>query len=178
MEFPEPKLIDVKRFYDDRGYFSEIWNKEEFLIHNIDLEFVQDNHSVSKKKGTVRGLHFQSPPFDQAKLIRCIKGSIFDVAVDIRSNSPLYGKVYSETLSETLGHQFFVPSGFAHGFMTLEDNTEVIYKCSNTYNKMSEGSINFNDPSINIKWPLPSEDIIASEKDLQAPMFMEFINPF
>ena len=117
MEILEPKLIDVKRFYDDRGYFSETWNKEEFLIHNIDLEFVQDNHSVSKKRNR-KGIALISPLI--AKLIRCRKGSIFDVAVDIRSNSPLYGKVYSETLSETLGHQFFVPSGFAHGFMTLE----------------------------------------------------------
>ena len=174
---PDVLKIIPKKFVDERGYFSEIFNIREYKKLGIEDQFVQDNRSFSKKTGTVRGLHFQSPPYEQSKLISCTRGSIFDVAVDLRKNSPTFGKWTAHELTYDNGCQLFVPFGFAHGFMTLEDNTEVIYKCSNYYNPESEQIIKWNDPDIDIKWPLNIKTII-SNRDNNAPFLSQIESPF
>lgn len=171
-------LIQPGRFGDDRGWFSESWNKEKYSNAGIDLEFVQDNHSFSAKRGTVRGLHFQSPPAAQAKLIRCGRGSLLDVAVDIRVGSPTYGKWVAEQLSFTNGHQLYVPVGFAHGFITLEPDSEIIYKCSSFYTPNCEGVIQFDDPEIGIEWGIQKNQCIISDKDAAAECLSKIDNPF
>lgn len=172
-----PDLLIVKPavFEDERGYFFESYNKEKFLHKGIDHNFVQDNESKSMK-GVLRGLHFQAPPFAQGKLVRVMKGSVLDVAVDIRKNSPTYGQWASIVLSESNKWMYWVPPGFAHGFATLEDNTVFFYKCTNTYNKDSEGALLWNDPDLNIQWGI--ENPVLSEKDKIAPLFKDFISPF
>ena len=171
------QLIVPNRYVDNRGFFAETYTRKKFIDIGIHDEFVQDNHSVSNKIGTLRGLHFQAPPCAQAKLVRCGKGAIFDVVVDIRIGSPDYGNWYSYELTEKNGHQLYVPIGFAHGFVTLEDNCEIVYKCSNYYNKKKELSILWNDSDINIKWPLKTQPIL-SKNDISAPLFREFNSPF
>ncbi len=171
------KLISPKRYRDERGFFSEIYNKKKYLEYEIDIEFVQDNHSVSTKLGTLRGLHFQSPPHAQAKLVRCGRGAIFDVAVDIRQGSPTFGKWEGYELTPENGDQLFVPVGFAHGFVTLKDNSEIVYKCSDYYVPETEGSILWRDPDIGIGWPLGTEPILNS-KDAEAPLLRDFKSPF
>lgn len=168
-------IIKPKIFTDSRGYFFESFNKKIFAKNGIDIDFVQDNQSLSQK-GTVRGLHLQNSPFAQAKLVRVIKGKVLDIAVDIRKNSPTYGQHYSCELSEENQVQFFIPTGFAHGFATLEDNTIFSYKCSNFYNKESEDSIYWNDPDLKINWGV--EKPILSEKDKQSKSFKEFKSLF
>ena len=143
-------IIKPDVFKDDRGYFYESYNKERFAKAGLMMDFVQDNESKSDK-GVLRGLHFQKPPFAQGKLVRVIKGSVMDVAVDLRKDSPTYGKWESVVLTEENKLQFWIPEGFAHGFVALEDNTIFNYKCTNVYNKESEGSILWNDPDINVK---------------------------
>lgn len=170
-------VLTPKRIYDNRGYFSELWNQQEFSRKGIDIKFVQDNQSISMEKGTIRGLHYQAPPFAQDKLVRCGKGKIFDVAVDIRRGSPSYGSWHGEVLSADNGKQLFVPKGFLHGFMTLEPNTEVIYKCSDFYNSSSEGAIRWDDKEIGISWPLNVNPVV-SEKDNLAHGFSSFVSPF
>lgn len=160
---------------DDRGYFYESYNKNTLEAHGILTPFVQDNQSFSQK-GVIRGLHFQKPPFAQAKLVRVVQGTILDVAVDIRLGSPTYGHFYSLELSGDNQLQFLIPEGFAHGFSVLEDQTIVQYKCSQFYNKESEGTVLFNDPTLNIPWGI--EKPVIAEKDLKGLLFDTFISPF
>lgn len=168
-------IIRPKVFEDDRGHFFESFNKNIFLKNGLALEFVQDNQSLSNKN-VLRGLHFQSPPYAQGKLIRVIKGSVLDVAVDIRKSSPTYGKNIVINLSEQNKIMFYIPEGFAHGFLTLEDNTIFSYKCTNFFNKESEGSLLWNDLDLNINWGITNP--ILSDKDKVAPLFNSFNSPF
>jgi dTDP-4-dehydrorhamnose 3,5-epimerase len=174
-DIPGLLIIQPDVFYDARGYFFESYNKDKFIQIGINAEFVQDNQSLSAK-GILRGLHFQNPPFAQGKLLSVIKGSVLDVAVDIRKNSPSYGKYFSLILSGENKTMFWIPSGFAHGFLSLEDNTIFSYKCTLTYNKKSEGSIRWNDPDLNIDWKI--KDPLASEKDQNAPFFKDLNTKF
>ncbi len=163
-------LIRPKRFGDDRGWFTESYNKRNFLDWGISCEFVQDNHSRSVPTGTLRGLHFQTPPFAQAKLVRCISGAIFDVAVDIRSGSPTFGQWVGAELSEENGHQLFIPEGFAHGFVTLVQDTQVTYKVSQYYSPEHDAGLAWDDPDIGIAWPFPNGvGPTLSKKDEQQP---------
>ena len=162
-------IIEPKIFEDDRGYFYESYNRDQLLKYGIDIDFVQDNQSLSHKN-VLRGLHYQNEPYGQDKLVRVIKGSVIDVVVDIREGSPTYGKWVKVFLSEKNKLSFLIPKGFAHGFITLEDNTIFSYKCSNVYNKQSEGGIIWNDPTIDIDWGVDIEDIIISDKDSILPM--------
>lgn len=168
-------IIEPNVFHDPRGFFFESYNEQKYKDAGIDYNFVQDNLSLSQKN-VLRGLHFQKPPYEQGKLVQVIKGSVLDVAVDIRKNSPTYGQHHSIVLSEENKTQFFVPPGFAHGFITLEDDTLFSYKCTNVYNKESESSIHWNDELLNIHWGV--EDPIVSDKDMLAPLFDNFISPF
>ena len=168
-------IIQPKVFEDPRGYFYESYNRAFFEQNNIHAEFVQDNQSLSQKN-VLRGLHFQNPPYAQGKLVRVISGSVLDVAVDIRKNSPTYGHYYSIILSEKNKTIFWIPPGFAHGFLTLEDNTIFSYKCTNLYNKASEDAIIWNDPDIGIDWG--TKDAILSEKDNEAKFFKDLKSQF
>ena len=168
-------IIKPDVFRDDRGYFFESFNNEKFSKEGLDVRFMQDNESLSMK-GVIRGLHFQIPPFEQAKLVRVVKGSALDVAVDIRKSSPTYGEWTSVLLTGENKWMFWIPAGFAHGFATLEQDTVFFYKCTKVYNKESERSILWNDPDINIKWGI--EKPIISERDKSAKGFREFKSPF
>ncbi|MFA6160302.1 MAG: dTDP-4-dehydrorhamnose 3,5-epimerase [Parcubacteria group bacterium] len=169
-------LIKPQVFGDNRGFFLESYSKKKFEKEGIGAEFVQDNHSKSEKKGTLRGLHFQLPPYTQAKLIRVVSGKILDVIVDLRRNSETFGKWEAFELSAENFQMLFVPQGFAHGLMTLEDNTEVLYKADNFYEPANEGGIAWNDPDLKINWPL--ENPILSERDSKWPNLKNFDNPF
>jgi dTDP-4-dehydrorhamnose 3,5-epimerase len=162
--------VRPRRFSDDRGFFSETYNAEAFAVAGIDLVFVQDNHSFSVKKGVLRGLHYQLAPRAQDKLVRVTKGAILDVAVDIRRHSPDFGKWVALEVSAEKWNQILVPKGFAHGFVTLSDDTEVLYKVTDLYSPEHDRSIRFDDPDIGIEWPLPAEAIVLSEKDRNAPL--------
>ncbi|WP_417620877.1 dTDP-4-dehydrorhamnose 3,5-epimerase [Parasphingorhabdus sp.] len=175
---PGVLLLTPKRFSDARGFFSEVYNAAALSLHGIDTVFVQDNHSLSAKAGTVRGLHFQSPPHAQDKLVRVSRGRILDVAVDVRKNSPNYGSWTGIELSADNGSQLLVPKGFLHGFLTLEDNCEVVYKCSDYYAPECDGSVRFDDPDIGIDWGVRASDVTISEKDANAQSFQEFDSPF
>ncbi|MCO4293466.1 dTDP-4-dehydrorhamnose 3,5-epimerase [Solitalea sp. MAHUQ-68] len=168
-------IIEPRIFNDNRGYFFESYNKSTFNEAGITDEFVQDNQSKSQK-GTLRGLHFQAPPFAQGKLVRVIQGKVLDIAVDIRKNSPTFGQHYSIELSAENQLQFWIPAGFAHGFITLEDDTIFTYKCTNFYNKASEGGIIWNDPDLNIDWG--KIDVLVSDKDQILPQLKDFTSPF
>lgn len=170
-------LIEPRRFGDSRGYFAETWSRRALTEAGIDVNFVQDNHSLSHQAGTVRGLHFQAPPHAQAKLIRCGRGRLFDVAVDLRRGSPTFGRWEGVELSAENGLQFFIPAGFGHGFVTRESDTEVIYKCSDYYAPDCEGSLRWNSPEIGIDWGLGAPASI-SDKDAAAPLWSDFDNPF
>lgn len=173
------QLIVPKRFGDARGWFSETYTVPKFRQMGIDCTFVQDNHSLSVPAFTVRGLHFQTPPHGQDKLVRCIRGRIFDVAVDVRKGSPTYGRWVGAELSAENGHQLFIPIGFAHGFMTLEPDCEITYKCSDVYAPNNDGGILWNDPALNIEWPMPAGAAAAlSDKDKVQPLLAEFDSPF
>lgn len=172
---PDLFIIQPKVFEDDRGYFYESYSKVNFEKAGIIAEFVQDNQSLSQK-GVLRGLHFQNPPYAQGKLVRAIKGSILDVAVDIRKNSQTYGQHFDIILNETNKTMLWIPPGFAHGFLTLENDTIFSYKCTNTYNKTSEDSILWNDPTIDIKWGINNP--ILSEKDKTGKLFKDFESMF
>ena len=178
-EIPDVILIKPKVFQDERGFFLETYKKSDFEKAGIKAEFVQDNHSKSVK-GVLRGLHFQKKPFAQGKLVRCIKGKIFDVAVDIRKESPTFGKWVGYELSEENKHILWIPEGFAHGFLTLSDEAEVIYKVSGgEYSPEHDAGIIWNDPDIDIKWPLDQVDeIILSEKDKKLPFLREIDTSF
>jgi dTDP-4-dehydrorhamnose 3,5-epimerase len=174
-EIPDLLIIQPKVFEDERGYFFESYSKKLFEENGINAEFVQDNQSLSHT-GVLRGLHFQNPPFAQGKLVRAIKGAILDVAVDIRKNSPAYGKHLSIELNESNKTMLWIPEGFAHGFLTLADHTIFSYKCTNLYNKASEGSIYWNDPDLAINWMI--KDPILSEKDKAPNPFRDFKSMF
>jgi dTDP-4-dehydrorhamnose 3,5-epimerase len=174
-KLPDLLIIDPKVFGDDRGYFFESYNQQVFADAGLDLEFLQDNESKSSK-GVLRGLHFQLPPFDQGKLVRVSRGSVMDVSVDLRKDSSTYGQWASFELSETNKRMLWIPPGFAHGFISLQEDTVFIYKCTNVYHKESEGSIRWNDPDLDIDWGI--SDPVVSEKDQQAPLFREFKSPF
>ncbi|RUT29964.1 dTDP-4-dehydrorhamnose 3,5-epimerase [Arsenicitalea aurantiaca] len=174
---PDVKLLKPKRFGDHRGFFAETYSRRLFEGLGVNVEFLQDNHSLSATVGTVRGLHFQAPPYAQAKLVRCGRGAIFDVAVDIRRGSPTYGNWVGYELSSENGAQLYVPTGFAHGFVTLEPDSEIIYKCSEYYAPETEGALRWDDLAIGIDWPITGEAIL-SEKDATAPLLAEFNSPF
>ena len=173
----EPIYIRPKRYTDHRGFFAETYSCRKYSKLGIDTEFVQDNHSLSRDVGTLRGLHFQAPPHEQAKLVRCGRGAIFDVAVDIRRGSPTYGQWEGYQLTAENGHQLYVPIGFAHGFVTLEPNSEIVYKCSDYYAPETEGAVLWNDPKIGIEWPT-NTDPILSDKDADAPLLADLQSPF
>lgn len=168
-------LITERRHFDNRGFFGETYSRRLYAEIGIDVEFVQDNHSLSWELGTLRGLHFQAPPYAQGKLVRCGNGAIFDVAVDIRLGSPTYGQWQGFELSVKNGHQLYVPIGFAHGFMTLESDSEIIYKSTDYYEPSAEGIVRWN--SCGIEWPL-TIDPILSGKDATAPILADFDSPF
>jgi dTDP-4-dehydrorhamnose 3,5-epimerase len=168
-------VIEPQIFKDSRGYFFESYNQDKMKEAGIVLSFVQDNQSLSQK-GAVRGLHFQAAPFEQGKLVRVVAGSVRDVVVDIRKNSPTYGQHFSIDLSAENQLMFWIPPGFAHGFETLENNTIFLYKCTNMYDKNSEGGLLWNDPAIGIKWQ--TTDAIVSEKDQILPLLKDFVSPF
>jgi dTDP-4-dehydrorhamnose 3,5-epimerase len=172
---PDLFVVQPKVFEDPRGYFFESYNRNSFAQHKIDLEFIQDNQSLSQT-GVLRGLHFQAPPYAQGKLVRVITGSVLDIAVDIRKNSATYGKHFPIVLNEKNKTMLWIPPGFAHGFLTLADNTIFSYKCTNVYNKDSEGSILWNDPAIGIDWGVTSPQL--SEKDKEAKLFKDLKSPF
>ena len=172
-----PRIIVPKRYVDDRGWFSEIFHEQRLHV-GITCRFVQDNQSMSKRMGTLRGLHFQLPPAAQAKLVTVLKGRILDVAVDIRRGSPTFGKYVSAELSSESGHQVYIPIGFAHGFLTLEDGVVVMYKVSDYYAPAHDSGICWNDPDIAFPWPLKDTDIITSDKDRRLPILKEFASPF
>ena len=170
---PAVKLIEPKRFGDQRGFFSEVYSRAAFLSAGIDLEFVQDNHSLSQQVGTLRGLHFQAPPFAQDKLIRCPRGRILDVAVDIRRGSPTFGAHVAVELSEENWRQLLVPKGFAHGFITLEPSSEVLYKVTAPYSAAHDLGLAFSDPALGIAWPAPAGGPALSQKDRSHPLLAE-----
>lgn len=171
-------LIHSKRFDDLRGHFMETWSRDAFQHLGIDLNFVQDNQSLSARRGTVRGLHFQQPPFAQAKLVRVLRGSIFDVAVDLRCGSPQYGRWCATMLASSSPQQLYVPKGFAHGFATLEPDTVVAYKVDASYAPHCDAGIHWQDPDIGIEWPLDASDAVLSPKDSSLPPFATISSPF
>jgi dTDP-4-dehydrorhamnose 3,5-epimerase len=173
------QLIKGRRHGDARGWFTEVYSVATFEALGISATFVQDNHSLSVPAYTLRGLHFQTPPHGQDKLVRCIRGRIFDVAVDVRRGSPTYGQWVGAELTVENGHQLFVPIGFAHGFLTLEPDCEVMYKCSGLYAPAHDAGIRWDDPAIGIDWPLPPD--VAPElsaKDKVQPRLADFDSPF
>jgi len=165
-------IIEPDVFFDSRGYFFESYNQKKFFELNLNYKFIQDNQSKSSY-GVIRGLHYQLEPYAQTKLVRVIVGKIFDVAVDIRKNSPTYGKWFGVELSDENNLQLLIPKGFAHGFSVLSDYAIVLYKCDEFYNKESERGIIFNDPELNIDWKIPQDKIIVSLKDSQLPFFQD-----
>ena len=170
-------LFEPAVYEDNRGCFFESYNENVFRQQGIDKGWVQDNQS-SSVYGVIRGLHYQLPPYAQSKLIRVLRGKILDVAVDIRKNSPTYGKAYSKVLSAKNRLQLFIPKGFAHGFSVLSNKAEVLYKCDHFYNKESEAGILYNDAELNIDWCVPEKDRIVSEKDQQLPSFAQCAGHF
>lgn len=170
-------IIEPRIFIDARGYFFESYSKREFDEKVRPVDFVQDNESCSTR-GVMRGLHFQASPFTQSKLVRCVKGAVLDVAVDIRKGSPTYGRYVAVELSEENHRQFFVPRGFAHGFAVLSDIAVFQYKCDNYYHPEADGGISLRDTSIGIDWRIDPENAILSEKDLRHPLLKDFDSPF
>ena len=179
-KIPGVLIIETDVFGDHRGYFTETYNKPKYKALGITTEFVQDNMSFSAQKGTLRGLHWQNPPYAQAKLVSCTKGTVIDVAVDIRKGSPTFGQWVSVELSAENHRQFFIPRGFAHGFLTLTDDVEFSYKCDNVYNKPAEGGMRYDAPEVNVDWGslLNGIEPILSEKDMIGPTLDTSDNQF
>lgn len=175
---PDVKLLMPRRFGDARGWFTETYNERSFAEVLGGAVFVQDNQAFSAARGTLRGLHFQRPPHAQAKLVRVLRGSVFDVAVDLRLGSPTYGQWVGETLTAQGGEQLFVPRGFAHGYCTLEPDTEVAYKVDGFYAPECDAGLIWNDPTLNIAWPVAPGEAILSDKDTRLPAFAGFASPF
>jgi len=176
-EFAGLLIFEPAVYKDSRGYFFESYNEKTFLNENIDLRFVQDNQS-SSSYGVVRGLHYQLSPHAQTKLVRVLTGTIVDIAVDIRKNSPTFSKVFSIELSAENKKQLLIPPGFAHGFSVLSERAEVLYKCDDFYDKESETGIRYDDPQLRIDWKIPDDKIIVSEKDQQLPLLAHSKNNF
>ncbi|MCV2890877.1 dTDP-4-dehydrorhamnose 3,5-epimerase [Ruegeria aquimaris] len=174
-KLPGVKILTPKRFGDDRGFFSESWNRKVLAEQGITLDFVQDNHSMSAQVGTIRGLHFQSPPAAQDKLVRCGQGALFDVAVDIRKGSPTYGQWVGVELTAENGKQLLVPKGFLHGFVTRAPNTEICYKCTDYYAPECDGAVRWD--SCGIPWEFDGDPVL-SPKDAAAPALADFDSPF
>jgi dTDP-4-dehydrorhamnose 3,5-epimerase len=172
------KLVRTPRFADARGYFCETFQRADFAAQGLDYDFLQDNQSSSHRPGTVRGLHFQQPPFAQTKLVRVLRGRIFDVAVDLRRSSPSFGRHIAIELSSEDNEQLFVPAGFAHGFCTLEPDTVVFYKVDQVYSAAHDGGINWADSRLGIEWPVASAEAILSAKDRGLPMLAELAPVF
>lgn len=172
------RLIETRRFGDDRGWFSETYAEAKLAQQGITDRFVQDNQSYSAFVGTVRGIHFQTAPHAQAKLVRCVRGAIVDYAVDLRRSSPTYGRFAHALLSAANGRQLYVPVGFGHAFVTTEPDTEVVYKVSDIYAPDCDGGIIWNDPMLAIDWPLPDSGPVLSDKDQRLPTLAEFASPF
>jgi dTDP-4-dehydrorhamnose 3,5-epimerase len=172
------KIITPRRFQDDRGWFSETYNEKGFLALGLDYRFIQDNHSLSRAVGTLRGIHFQTPPHGQDKLVRCVRGRILDIAVDLRKNSPTFGKWVGAELSAENGRQLFIPIGFGHAFLTREPDTEVIYKVTDYYAPDCDGGIRWNDPDIAVDWGIGAVLPQLSPKDNVLPLLREFESPF
>jgi dTDP-4-dehydrorhamnose 3,5-epimerase len=171
-------LIEPKRLGDARGYFCETYRRDILADAGIKLDFVQDNESLSVAAGTIRGLHYQAPPFAQAKLVRVVAGEVLDVAVDIRTGSPTYGNFVTATLSAESGEQLFIPEGFAHGFCCLSDNTVLAYKVSAFYSKDHDLGVIWNDPDLAIPWPVAEADAVLSDKDAAMPRLTDISSPF
>ncbi len=169
LALPDVLLITPRRHGDARGWFAETWSRRAFEAAGLDLDFVQDNQSFNAEAGTVRGLHFQMAPHPQTKLVRCLRGAILDVAVDVRPGSPTFGEWVSATLSAEGGEQLLVPRGFAHGFCTLTDNCEIAYKVDGLYAPQTEGGVLWNDPDLAIDWPVTADRAILSDKDKVLP---------
>jgi dTDP-4-dehydrorhamnose 3,5-epimerase len=169
LEIIDVKLIEPVIHRDSRGLFLETYNARVLAAAGVDATFVQDNHSLSVEKGVIRGLHFQTPPFAQGKLVRVTRGAILDVAVDIRTGSPTFGRHVTAILSAENWHQLWIPRGFAHGFCTLETNTEVVYKVTDFYAPRNDRGIAWNDPAIGIQWPIDPERAVLSDKDRKHP---------
>lgn len=172
------QLITPRRFNDDRGWFCETYNERTFAQLGLTDRYVQDNHSLSLQKGVIRGLHFQTPPRAQAKLVRCIRGAVFDVAVDVRADSPTFGRWVGTTLTAENGHQLYIPVGFAHGFLTLEDGCEVVYKVTDFYAPENDSGLAWNDPDIAVDWPKVGAQPLLSKKDLGLGPLAAFRSPF
>ena len=170
-------LIRPRKFVDQRGYFLETWSRAPFAELGIAAEFIQDNESLSSKSNTVRGLHFQGAPFEQAKLVRVLKGAIYDVALDIRPSSRTFGRWLGAKLTSDHGEQLFVPRGYAHGFMTLGDDTIIAYKVDAPYSRESEGGIRWDDPELAISWPVKRGEVVLSDRDAVLPSFRELYAP-
>jgi len=175
---PDVLIITPARFGDERGFFSESWSKRAFTEQGITCDFVQDNHSLSGQKGTVRGLHYQAPPNAQDKLVRCGRGALLDVAVDFRKGSPDFGRWVAVELSFENGRQLLVPKGFLHGFVSLTADTEIIYKCSDYYAPESDGAVRWDDPDIGVDWGLQGTPPVLSQKDTNAPYLADIDSPF
>jgi len=178
LSIPDVKIIEPPRFGDDRGYFSETFNKQALAEAGIEFDAIQDNESLSASPGTIRGLHFQKPDAAQAKLVRVLSGSIFDVAIDLRRGSPSYGRHVGVTLSADDWRQLLVPKGFAHGFCTLAPDPRVFYKVDAYYSPELDAGLIWNDPDLAIEWPAPSAEVTLSEKDARLPRFSDFDSPF
>lgn len=172
---PGVLILTPRRFGDARGFFAETWNRARMAEAGLDIDFVQDNHSISVHNGTVRGLHYQAPPHAQAKLVRCGRGALFDVAVDARVGSPTYGQWVGVELTFENGKQLLIPEGFLHGFVTRQPNTEIVYKCSDFYAPEADGAVRWD--SVGIDWGLQTEPLL-SDKDAEAPAFADWDSPF
>ena len=177
-DLPDVLILEPRRFDDDRGWFMESWNREALKALGIDIDFVQDNQSFSAAKGTLRGLHYQRPPHAQAKLVRCGAGAVWDVAVDARRGSPGYGRWTGVELSAANGRQLLIPAGFLHGFSTLTEAVELLYKCSDIYAPDCDGAVRWDDPAIGIDWRLGGAAPVLSDKDRAAPGFAVWQSPF
>lgn len=178
LAIPDVVLITPKNFRDERGFFSETWNEQTLLAAGFDFRFVQDNHALSRAKGTVRGLHFQTPPKAQDKLIRCTRGAVFDVAVDIRRSSPTFGQHVAAVLSAENWSQLLVPKGFAHGYATLEPDTEIVYKVTDYYSPAHDKGLAWDDPALAIAWGFTRANAVLSDKDRMQPRLSELMHAF
>lgn len=178
LEIPDVIVIKPRKFNDARGFFMETYVEPVFMKLGVSSRFVQDNHSLSHPRGTIRGLHFQKPPHAQAKLVRAVRGSVFDVAVDLRRASPTFGRWCGATLTAGGGEQIYLPRGFAHGFCTLERDCEVVYKVDDFYAPECDAGLMWNDTDLAISWPIPHREIVVSEKDGRLPAFSGFVSPF
>lgn len=174
----EVKILTPRRFGDQRGFFAESWSQRVMADAGLDFDFVQDNESLSATKGTLRGLHYQAPPFAQAKLVRVVRGAIMDVAVDVRVGSPDYGRWIKAEISVENGAQILVPRGFLHGFITLCEDTHVLYKADNFYSAECDGGVAWDDADLGIDWGFTPDEVVLSDKDQCLPKLAEWISPF